>query len=277
MRQLAILQVGYVTRSIYEYSHHIRISREFGVSDADIRAIADKTQGRATGLDRLAKAVLRAAREMTSTLEISLLPPPLLHRPPLLYPAWNRADQPNPFFLYVVLCAVLGLTAAGLAFLYLRFLFRGSAGDGTDMIEEERTSLWSWQLFRDQLRGLWAALFGHFQNGRQVLAGWSMTARASRAGEPDPADIREIYRRLLRWAAARGHRRQPATTPRELWRQISTAVPRASNAFALITANYERARYGDLEATGPDLAASRAASDEITTANNQDAAARSHR
>ncbi|MGH7113341.1 MAG: DUF4129 domain-containing protein, partial [Stellaceae bacterium] len=68
-----------------------------------------------------------------------------------------------------------------------------------------------------------------------------------------------------------------ATTPRELWRQISTAVPRASNAFALITANYERARYGDLEATGPDLAASRAASDEITTANNQDAAARSHR
>ncbi|MGH7116712.1 MAG: hypothetical protein ACREE9_19735, partial [Stellaceae bacterium] len=90
----------------------------------------------------------------------SFLPPPLLHRPSLLYPAWNRADQPNPFFLYVVLCAVLGLTAAGLAFLYLRLLFRRSAGDGTDMIEEERTSLWSWQLFRDQLRGLWAALFG---------------------------------------------------------------------------------------------------------------------
>ncbi len=68
---MAILQVGYVTRSAYEYSHHIRISREFGVSDADIRAIADETAGRSTDLDLLAKAVLRAAREMTSDLEIS--------------------------------------------------------------------------------------------------------------------------------------------------------------------------------------------------------------
>lgn len=71
LRQMAILQVGYVTRSAYEYSHHIRISREFGVSDADIRAIADETQGRPSGLDPLAKAVLRAARDMTEKLEIS--------------------------------------------------------------------------------------------------------------------------------------------------------------------------------------------------------------
>ncbi|HEY3911072.1 MAG TPA: carboxymuconolactone decarboxylase family protein [Stellaceae bacterium] len=71
LRQMAILQVGYVTRSAYEYSHHIRISREFGVSDADIRAIADETQGRPTDLDPLAKAVLCAAREMTEKLEIS--------------------------------------------------------------------------------------------------------------------------------------------------------------------------------------------------------------
>ncbi len=71
LRQMAILQVGYVTRSAYEFSHHIRISREFGVSDQDIRAIAEETAGRATALDPLAKAVLRAAREMTCGLEIS--------------------------------------------------------------------------------------------------------------------------------------------------------------------------------------------------------------
>jgi alkylhydroperoxidase family enzyme len=70
LRQMAILQVGYVTRSAYEYSHHIRISREFGVSDDDIRAIAEETAGRATTLEPLAKAMLRAAREMT--LEIAL-------------------------------------------------------------------------------------------------------------------------------------------------------------------------------------------------------------
>jgi alkylhydroperoxidase family enzyme len=68
---MAILQVGYVTRAAYEYSHHIRISRDFEVSDDDIRAIADETVGRPTTLDPLAKAVLRAARDMTRDLAIS--------------------------------------------------------------------------------------------------------------------------------------------------------------------------------------------------------------
>ena len=71
LRELAILQVGYLTRSAYEYSHHIRISRDFDVSDDDIRAIADETAGRATSLDPLAKAVLRAARELTANVDVS--------------------------------------------------------------------------------------------------------------------------------------------------------------------------------------------------------------
>jgi alkylhydroperoxidase family enzyme len=71
LRELAILQVGYLARSPYEYSHHVEIGRRFGVSDADIRAIADETAGRPTTLEPLAKAVLRAAREMTADLAIS--------------------------------------------------------------------------------------------------------------------------------------------------------------------------------------------------------------
>jgi alkylhydroperoxidase family enzyme len=71
LRQMAILQVGYVTRAAYEYSHHIRISRDFEVSDDDIRAIADETAGRPTALEPLAKAVLRAARDMTRELAVS--------------------------------------------------------------------------------------------------------------------------------------------------------------------------------------------------------------
>ena len=68
---MAILQVGYLARSPYEYSHHVEIGRDFGVSDDDIRAIGDETAGRPTELDPLAKAVLRAAREMTTELAIS--------------------------------------------------------------------------------------------------------------------------------------------------------------------------------------------------------------
>jgi alkylhydroperoxidase family enzyme len=71
LREMAILQIGYVTRSVYEYTHHIKISRDFGVSDDDIRAIADETSGKETALDDLTRSVLRAAREMTQNLAAS--------------------------------------------------------------------------------------------------------------------------------------------------------------------------------------------------------------
>jgi alkylhydroperoxidase family enzyme len=71
LRELAILQVGWLARSPYEWSHHVKIGREFGVSDDDIRAIADETAGRPSKLEPLAKLVLRAAREMTSDLAMS--------------------------------------------------------------------------------------------------------------------------------------------------------------------------------------------------------------
>src|SRR5581483_5108817 len=71
LRELAILQVGYLERSEYEYSHHIKIGREYGLSDDDIRAIGQETANLPTKLDPLAKTVLRAAREMTYGLAIS--------------------------------------------------------------------------------------------------------------------------------------------------------------------------------------------------------------
>ena len=71
LREMAILQVGYMTGSPYEYSHHIKIGRDFGVTDADIRAIAAETSGKDSGLPDFDRAVLRAAREMTQDLRIS--------------------------------------------------------------------------------------------------------------------------------------------------------------------------------------------------------------
>ena len=65
LRELAILQVGYLTKSVYEYTHHIQIGRGFGVTDDDLRALAAETAGRPSKLEALAKTVLRAAREMT--------------------------------------------------------------------------------------------------------------------------------------------------------------------------------------------------------------------
>lgn len=71
LRELAILQVGYMTGSPYEFSHHVEIAREFGVTDEDIQAISTETKGQVSGLEPLARAVLLAAREMTDGLTIS--------------------------------------------------------------------------------------------------------------------------------------------------------------------------------------------------------------
>ena len=71
LREMAILQVGWLAKSPYEWSHHVHLGHEFGVTDDDIRAIAEETAGRPTKLDELSKTVLRAAREMTNNLAMS--------------------------------------------------------------------------------------------------------------------------------------------------------------------------------------------------------------
>jgi alkylhydroperoxidase family enzyme len=71
LRELAILQVGYSARSPYEYSHHIEIGRQAGLSDDDIRAIASESAGQETHLNDLERAVLRAARDLTLEIAIS--------------------------------------------------------------------------------------------------------------------------------------------------------------------------------------------------------------
>lgn len=71
LREMAILQVGWLVRARYEWSHHVRLAPEFGVSDEDIRAVIDSTEGRPTALDEITDAVLKAARELTTGLAIS--------------------------------------------------------------------------------------------------------------------------------------------------------------------------------------------------------------
>jgi alkylhydroperoxidase family enzyme len=64
LRELAILQVGWVARSAYEFTHHVEIGRECGVTDTDIQAMIAETEGKGSTIDPLAKAVLAGAREM---------------------------------------------------------------------------------------------------------------------------------------------------------------------------------------------------------------------
>ncbi|MDP6951386.1 MAG: carboxymuconolactone decarboxylase family protein [Alphaproteobacteria bacterium] len=71
LRELAILQVGYLARAAYEWTHHLRIGRRFGVTDDDVHALMAESAGRESALEPLARTVLLAAREMTEDGAIS--------------------------------------------------------------------------------------------------------------------------------------------------------------------------------------------------------------
>jgi alkylhydroperoxidase family enzyme len=70
LRELAILQVGYLTASPYEWSHHLKIGRDFGVSDDDVRDLIAATGGLQNGLGEVDMLVLAAAREITADRRI---------------------------------------------------------------------------------------------------------------------------------------------------------------------------------------------------------------
>ena len=71
LRELAILQVGWMERSEYEFTHHVKIGKEFGVTDDDIAGLIAETEGKPSKLEPLAKAILRGAREMVRDLAMS--------------------------------------------------------------------------------------------------------------------------------------------------------------------------------------------------------------
>jgi alkylhydroperoxidase family enzyme len=71
LRELAILQVGWMERSEYEFTHHVKIGKEFGVTDEDIQGLFAETDGKPSKLEPLAKAILKGAREMVKDLGMS--------------------------------------------------------------------------------------------------------------------------------------------------------------------------------------------------------------
>jgi alkylhydroperoxidase family enzyme len=68
LRELAILRVGMDCRAPYEFSQHIAFGRRAGLSDAQIRGVADPHQGLFDARDL---AVLTYAGELTSSARVS--------------------------------------------------------------------------------------------------------------------------------------------------------------------------------------------------------------
>ncbi len=75
LRELVLLQIGYVTGSSYEFSHHVVIAATAGVTDDDVLAMIAETAGASETAtpDRFSNlecAALRAGRDLTRHLDI---------------------------------------------------------------------------------------------------------------------------------------------------------------------------------------------------------------
>lgn len=71
LREIAILAVGWITQAPYEWSHHVKIGQEFGVSEGDIHALIAECDGRPNALEPVAKLIIKAAGEMTTAMAVS--------------------------------------------------------------------------------------------------------------------------------------------------------------------------------------------------------------
>lgn len=160
--------------------------------------------------------------------------------------------------------------------LFLYFLFRRQRGRPLRDAEEERSSVWSWRLLAQQMRAVWRAFVGQMRAQQPRALARMARVLAGAAATSKPEDIRALYRRFLGWSAAHGHPRRAAATPEELLLEIATAMAPAATPAALITRQYERARYGDVPVDGDTLAECLSASEQLEEMERRVPASTSH-
>jgi alkylhydroperoxidase family enzyme len=66
LRELALLQVGHVTKSAYEFTHHVKVALAAGLTPQQIAAIPDANAGRPTGFSPIELSVLKIAAAVTA-------------------------------------------------------------------------------------------------------------------------------------------------------------------------------------------------------------------
>ena len=70
-REIAILRMGWLCRAEYEWGHHVAIGKQAGLSDEDIKRIAEGPD--AAGLDSFEATLLRAVDELHANSFITAL------------------------------------------------------------------------------------------------------------------------------------------------------------------------------------------------------------
>ncbi len=68
-REIAVLRTAHVTKSLYEWTQHVRIARNLGVTEAGIEAV--QADGPVTALDEESNMLCRVADEISRDVRLS--------------------------------------------------------------------------------------------------------------------------------------------------------------------------------------------------------------
>lgn len=68
-REIAVLRTAHVTKSLYEWTQHVRIARNLGVTDAEIEAV--QADGPVTAIDDEGNMLCRVADEIARDVRLS--------------------------------------------------------------------------------------------------------------------------------------------------------------------------------------------------------------
>ncbi|HEV8632693.1 MAG TPA: DUF4129 domain-containing protein [Chloroflexota bacterium] len=119
-----------------------------------------------------------------------------------------------------------------------------------DGVEEERDSVWNWALFAAAVRAWLAGLLARL--ARRPTDPAPLVVPAEAPAPPAATTIRQLYRELLRLAAARGAPRRPDATPYEHLPRLQAALG-PDDVLADATGAYVRARYGPVPPDEDDV------------------------
>ena len=164
----------------------------------------------------------------------------------------------SPTAVLAIKWAVAALLALGVLFLLALAIRRQWRGDRDEGIEEVSESLWTWEVFREDLLGLLRKLLDWFRRRRAVLS----------APEPQPPiasletddlgrllTVREMYQGLLWEGYALGVPRSDYETPYEYRVRLRAAHPALDADVTVLTHAYVRVRYGEQEPPATELTA----------------------
>ncbi len=137
---------------------------------------------------------------------------------------------------------LLGGLVLSVIFLLFRVSRRGRSDEDIPVGDEERSSVFSADLAREQLRNL-------FRRGQRG-------PRLRRLDlESEPSSVRESWRYLQVLAMRQEVGRKEAETPQDFAARLRAAWPGTGGSLNDLVQRYERSRYGEIESEGDATAA----------------------